>query len=64
MPISPLNGISALQSHITELTNCINDNNQTYQRNLETLRDFYEQQLDDLHNDLNTRDEEVLRQKN
>ena len=38
-----------LQKHITELTNYINENNQKYHKNMVTLKEFYEEQAQDVH---------------
>ena len=37
------NNVAALQAYITELTVYINDNNETYTKNLNTLKNFYEE---------------------
>ena len=41
--------VEYLQRHITELTNYINENNQKYHKNMVTLKEFYEEQAQDLH---------------
>lgn len=37
--------IGAMQAYITELTLYINENNEKYTKNLETLKQFYEHQI-------------------
>ena len=41
--------VEYLQKHITELTNYINENNQKYHKNMVTLKEFYEEQAQDVH---------------
>ena len=58
------NNVAALQAYITELTVYINDNNETYTKNLNTLKTFYEEQIDKLHDTVNMKDEDLILQKN
>ena len=58
------NNIAALQAYITELTIYINDNNETYTKNLNTLKNFYEDEIDKLHTSINMKDEDLISQKN
>lgn len=46
----PLQGVQAasidnLQKYIVELTNYINENHRKYNHNMQTLKDFYEEQI-------------------
>ena len=41
--------VEYLQKYITELTAYINENNQKYHRNMVTLKEFYEEQNNQLH---------------
>ena len=58
------NNIAALQAYITELTVYINENNETYTKNLNTLKAFYEDQIDELHDTVAMKDEDLIAQKN
>ena len=58
------NNVAALQAYITELTIYINDNNETYTKNLNTLKNFYEDEIEKLHGTINMKDEDLISQKN
>ena len=48
-----LASIEHLQRHIVELTNYINDNHRKYNHNMQTLKNFYDEQVDTLTDERN-----------
>jgi esterase/lipase len=59
-----LASIEHLQKYITELTLYINENNHKYNKNMQTLKEFYDEQVDNLQGEKDRRDEEILALRN
>jgi esterase/lipase len=56
--------IENLQAYITELTLYINENNHKYNKNMHTLKEFYEAQVADLQGERNEIAEELAGLRN
>ncbi len=59
-----LASIEHLQKYITELTLYINENNHKYNKNMQTLKEFYDEQVDNLQGEKDRRDEEIVALRN